>query len=94
MSNSQFALTNYMEDAVRLVLEEMLQNEAYQGKTIDDGIKMDAMAYALNRLPPKYVASKRGHIYTRVQELRQQFKTDIVVELTKALRLVLSNPRR
>jgi len=83
-----------MEDAVRLVLEEMLLSEAYQEKVIDDQTKLDAMAYALNRLPPKYVVSKRGHLYTRVQELRQQFKTDMVVELTKALQLVLSNPHR
>jgi len=60
----------------------------------NERMRLDVMAYALNRLPPKYVATQRGHVYTRVQELRQQFRTDIVVELTKALQLVMANPNR
>ncbi len=83
-----------MEDAVRSVLEEMLCDEAYQNLAMDAKLKLDVMAYALNRLPAKYVVSDRGHLYTRVQELRQQFKTDIVVELTKAIQHVSAHPRK
>lgn len=87
-------LVNYMEDAVKSILDEMLKEESYAHVADNDRLRLDVMAYALNRLPPKYVATQRGHIYTRVQELRQQFKTDIVVELTKALQRVLANPNR
>jgi competence protein ComFB len=87
-------LVNYMEDAVRSVLEEMLQEEIYAHLAENERVRLDVMAYTLNRLPPKYVATQRGHIYTRVQELRQQFKTDILVELTKAMQHVMANPRK
>jgi len=94
LSEGNARLVNYMEDAVKSILEEMLKEDAYQGVAQDEKVRMDVMAYALNRLPPKYVATQRGHIYTRVQELRQQFRTDIIVELTKALQRVLANPHR
>jgi competence protein ComFB len=94
LNATKTSLTNYMEDAVRSVLEEMICDEAYQNLTMDPKLKLDVMAYALNRLPAKYVVSDRGHLYTRVQELRQQFKTDIVVELTKAIQHVLAHPRK
>jgi competence protein ComFB len=87
-------LVNYMEDAVRSVLEEMLQEEIYAHLAENERVRLDVMAYTLNRLPPKYVATQRGQIYTRVQELRQQFKTDILVELTKAMQHVMANPRK
>ena len=94
MTDEKSGLVNYMEDAVQSVLEEMLQGEAYRDAGVDDKLKLDAMAYTLNRLPPKYVVSERGHLYTRVQELRHQFRTDILVELTKALQHVIAHPRR
>lgn len=94
MSEGNVKLVNYMEEAVQSILDEMLKEEAYVHVADNERMRLDVMAYALNRLPPKYVATQRGHIYTRVQELRQQFRTDIVVELTKALQLVLANPNR
>lgn len=93
MADSNVRLVNYMEEAVQSILEEMLAEEAYARVNADEKTRLDVMAYALNRLPPKYVATPRGHLYTRVQELRQQFRTDIVVELTKAIEHVLANPR-
>jgi len=94
MTDGNVNLVNYMEDAVKYILEEMLKEEAYLHVADNDRMRLDVMAYALNRLPPKYVATQRGHIYTRVQELRQQFRTDIVVELTKALQHVMAHPNR
>lgn len=94
MNDGNVKLVNYMEEVVKSVLDEMLSEEAYFHVADNDRMRLDVMAYALNRLPPKYVATQRGHVYTRVQELRQQFRTDIVVELTKALQLVMANPNR
>ena len=86
-------LTNFMENAVKNVFEEMLRNEPYRSASFDERTQMDIMAYALNRLPPKYVVTQKGHLYTRVNELRQQFNTDIVVELSKAIEHVKAHPR-
>jgi competence protein ComFB len=86
-------LSNFMEDAVKNALEEMLRTEPYRSSGFDEKMKLDIMAYALNRLPPKYVVSEKGHLFTRVNELRHQFNTDIVVELSKAIEYVKAHPR-
>lgn len=86
-------LVNFMEDAVKRALEEMLEAPAYRSHPLDEKARLDVLAYALNHLPPKYVVTEKGHLYTRVNELKQQFKTDILVELTKAVRHIQANPR-
>jgi competence protein ComFB len=85
-------LVNFMEEAARRVLEEMLEANGENG-SLSDGTKLDILAYALNRLPSKYVVTQKGHLYTRVNELQQQFRTDLVVELTKAITFVKAHPR-
>jgi len=86
-------LINYMEAAACTALGELLQDPAYERIRTDEKAKMDVLALALNRLPPRYFVTEKGELYTRIQELRQQFKTDIVVELTKALQQVVNHPR-
>ncbi len=82
-----------MEEAVKRCLEELLSEPPYESIVVNDKMKFDIMAYTLNHLPPRYVVSEKGHLYTRVDELRQQFRTDIVVELSKAIKHVQSHPR-
>ena len=86
-------LVNFMEEATKRALEELLEDPTYKSHPMDDRMRMDILAYALNRLPPKYVVTEKGHLYTRVNELKQQFRTDIIVELTKAIQFVQSHPR-
>lgn len=86
-------LVNFMEEAVKRVLEDLLKEDTHQSYQFDEKIKLDIMAFTLNHLPPRYVVSEKGHLYTRVDELRQQFKTDIIVELTRAINQVKANPR-
>lgn len=86
-------LVNYMEEAARRSLDEMLGEPAYGGYHPNEKEKMDVLAIALNRLPPRYIVTERGHLFTRVDELRQQFKTDLLVELAKAIDQVRKNPR-
>lgn len=85
-------LKNYMEDAARIVLDEMLE------KRRPDVCKcarcrLDILAYALNHLPAKYVVTDKGHTFTRVAEMQQQFGTDMVVVLSKAMKHICKNPR-
>jgi len=86
-------LVNFMEDAVKKALEEMLQSEPFKSDPLDEKTKLDVLAYTLNHLPPKYVVTEKGHLFTRINELKQQFNTDIVVELSKAISHIKANPR-
>ncbi|HVM32106.1 MAG TPA: late competence development ComFB family protein [bacterium] len=86
-------LLNYMEEAAQRTLSELLAEDSYQSLKLSENQRLDILAYALNRLPPRYVVTDKGHLYTRVDELKQQFKTDLIVELTKAIDFVKSNPR-
>ncbi len=87
-------LLNYMEEAAQRTLADLLAEDSYKTFDLSEMQKLDVLAYALNRLPPRYVVTDKGHLYTRVDELKQQFKTDLIVELTKAIHFVKSNPRK
>jgi competence protein ComFB len=86
-------LVNFMEEAVKRCLDELLKDPAYLSLRVDEKTKMDIIAYTLNHLPPRYVVTERGHLYTKVNELKQQFQTDIIVELSKAIEYIKANPR-
>ena len=76
-------IANYMEDVTANILSDLLKRDEYKRLAGDEKIKLDILAFALNRLPPKYVVTERGHVYTKLNELREQFKTNILVEITK-----------
>ncbi len=82
---------NYMEEAVDTTLEEILAKKDDVCKC--DRCKLDIKALALNHLPPKYVVTDIGYVYTKANELAAQFKTDITVAITNALKTVSKNPR-
>lgn len=86
-------LVNFMEEAVQKALEDLLKEDTYKSLKVDDKLKLDILAFTLNHLPPRYVVTEKGHLFTRVNELRQQFKTDIIVELSKAIDHIKLNPR-
>ena len=84
-------LKNYMEEATDSTIEEILTPRDDICKC--DRCKMDIKALALNHLPPKYVVTDRGYVYTKVNELENQFKADITVAVTNALKIIRDNPR-
>ena len=84
-------LKNYMEEATDSTIEEILARRDDICKC--DRCKMDIKALALNHLPPKYVVTDRGYVYTKVNELENQFKADITVAVTNALKIIRDNPR-
>lgn len=86
-------LVNFMEEAVKRSLDELLQEPVYQSLNLAENTKLDIIAYSLNHLPPRYVVTEKGHLFSRIDELKQQFKTDIVIELSKAIQHILANPR-
>jgi len=79
-----------MEDVVLNSLNLILEKEEM---CKCEKCKLDIMALALNRLPPKYVVTEKGRIYTKLAELELQFKADVIRELTKAVEVVKNNPQ-
>ena len=83
-------IRNYMEDMVSDRLDELLAER-------DDicgcqKCKLDMMVWALNHLPPKYVITEKGRLYTKLTGQELQFRADIVKELTRAILRVSKNP--
>ena len=86
-------LINYMEEVVKRTFVDLIKEDPYKNIEFTEKMKMDIFAYALNHLPPKYLVTEKGHLYTRLNELKQQFQTDVVVELTKAIQQIQAHPR-
>ncbi len=82
---------NYMEDVIKDELDKLLVDITDICKC--QKCKFDMMVWALNRLPPKYVLSDKGRIYTKLTEQETQFRVDVVRELTKAILCIAKNPR-
>lgn len=82
---------NYMEYIVADELEKLLASAESLCKC--QKCKLDITVWVLNRLPPKYVVSERGRIYTKLGEQNMQFRVDVIRELTKAILYVSKNPR-
>ncbi|MCM8801409.1 MAG: late competence development ComFB family protein [Candidatus Omnitrophica bacterium] len=84
-------LYNYMEEVVKDILEKLLLKKQDICKC--QKCKFDMMAHALNRLPPKYVVSNKGIVFTKLQEVEIQFRTDVVKEVTRAIEHISKNPQ-
>jgi competence protein ComFB len=84
-------IQNYMEEVVQDELEELLGEREDVCKC--QKCRFDMMVWALNRLPPKYVITDRGRLYTKLKEQEVQFKADVVQELTKAIDVIRKNPK-
>ena len=84
-------LRNYMEEVVDRTIEEILAPREDICKC--ERCILDIKALALNHLPPKYVVTDMGYVYTKVNELENQFKADITVAVTNAMKIIRKNPR-
>ena len=82
---------NYMEDIVHDSLDGLLADRQDVCKC--EKCRLDMSAWALNRLPPKYVVSNKGRVFTRLQEVQVQFKADVIRELLAAISNVSKNPQ-
>lgn len=84
-------VTNYMEIAVDHVLPNLLK--AFEGICTCERCKLDMKAIALNKLKPHYVATRKGELYTKVDEMDGQFEADVMKALIDAIQIVSKNPR-
>jgi len=88
--NHEYEVRNYMETCVNELLDVILGN---LGACKCENCRNDTMAIALNNLPPKYVVTKRGEMYTKINNLQQQHDIDIISAVAKATKIVGQNPR-
>jgi competence protein ComFB len=82
-------IINYMEIWVQEYMDILL--EKVDGCKCDK-CKRDIFTLALNNLKPYYVATSLGKIMTKIESTKQQVETNIIVEVTKAINKVNSNP--
>ena len=78
-----------MEDCVSDIMDSVLQ-EIHS--CVCERCRYDITAIALNSLIPKYVVTRRGELYTKLNALQQQFDVDIIAAITKAAVIVNRNP--
>lgn len=83
-------IKNYMEEIVFSLIDEVLEdiNVCKCDKCIQD-----IAAIALNDLPARYIVSKKGELYSKIDSLKQQFEVDVISAITKAAVLVKRSPR-
>lgn len=86
-----FELVNVMQIVVETMTNEIIRKE---GVCDCEQCKMDVMAIALNKLPPKYVVSEQGRAYEtyRIQGVPQS-RVPVYQALLEAAQLVKKFPR-
>ncbi len=92
LNEIQAKLHNHTEDLVLETLSRILAEEEFENICTCQKCLLDMCTYALNRLPAKYVASHRGEVYTKVKELEQQVRVDLMSTVLKAIEIVSDNP--
>lgn len=82
-------LKNYMEEIVLNTMDDVLKDI---NMCHCDLCKLDIAAKALNDLPPQYIVTQKGEVYSKINNLKAQFEVDIIAAITKAAVLVKRNP--
>ena len=77
----EYKLVNIMEDKV---LTTVNKAAGQLGCCTCNKCKVDLAAYVLNRIPPKYVDTEKGALYTRANHMSSDFDTKLLKEVTQA----------
>lgn len=83
-------LQNYMEILMWQKLDDVL--DSHPGVCRCEKCRYDIAALAMNFLPPRYVVTDKGQIYTKIKALEQQFNIDIITAISNAVKVVSSIP--
>ena len=81
---------NYMEILMWQQLDDVL--ESHPGICTCEKCRYDIAALTMNFLPPRYVVTDKGQMYTKIKALEQQFKIDIITAITHAVKIVSGTP--
>ena len=90
-------IRNLMEDLVETKVNKLyddLKKYNTVWLTCDcENCRLDAMAFVLNRIPPKYIISSRGITHTAADQNLTQIKADIDTLAMEGIRLVSPSKR-
>ena len=83
------ALVNVMEKIVDEKLVEMLKNEdcCKCEKCVED-----MKCFALNKLPAKYVSSRNGELFSKLDATARQLSVDLNIAVSSAIDCVATRP--
>lgn len=84
-------LHNLIEEEVVITVNKLMDNADHMCNC--NKCRLDVAAIALNNLKPKYVVTSEGDLYGRINNMTQQFNTDILSAVTKAMKIVSNNPK-
>lgn len=85
-----YELSNFSEVIVKRTLEEYLRKNDIPCKC--DRCQSDIMAFALNRLPPRYFVSLKGEVITYFESQMAPDKARYLAEVVTAAQMVASHP--
>jgi len=85
---------NYTEEAVKRALPEVLKDyvKNHPETCTCQKCQEDILALTLNQLPPHYVATDEGTIFTKVSFDQIGGKAQVVAAITNAIKRVAENP--
>ena len=83
-------LKNYMEILMWQQLDDVLAS--HPGICKCEKCRYDIAALTMNFLPPRYVVTDQGQMFTKIKALEQQFTIDIITAVTHAAKIVNSTP--
>lgn len=88
---SDVQLLNRMEKVANEVADEMLGKD--KNFCHCSRCRLDIVALALNSLPPRYVVTEMGEVFTNVSLASAQWKADVMTAILQAMEIVRKKPR-
>ncbi|ODA41296.1 late competence development ComFB family protein [Desulfosporosinus sp. BG] len=85
-----YELNNHTKIVVYQSLQDYLQNNKISCSC--ERCKADIMAFALNRLPPRYYVSSRGEIMTQWESHALPDQARVMAEVVRAAQHVIASP--
>jgi len=80
-----------MEKVTADVADEMLQKSADFCRC--SRCHLDVVALALNSLPPRYVVTEIGEVFTNVNLASAQWRADVMTAVLQSMEIVRKKPR-
>lgn len=91
MEFGDMKVVNIVEKMVFDAMEEVLEHKPDICKC--DKCRADIVAYALNRLQPRYVASEKGGTMAKAAYLEKTIQVALLVAVTEAVEQISTHPR-
>ncbi len=87
----EYKLSNIAEQLIWQEIDNVLLQKPNACRC--DKCRADIAAYALNKVKPQYVVSRKGEVYARTQSLQNSYRVGLLVAITEAVEIVTAYPR-